>query len=144
MNDLVEYIKSKCKNLDDVYFRKMNIKNNDLWIIFNDALVASDLVSNFVIRSIVETITDYEGDSQGSKSDSNESNKLKDRIQEKLNIEKSKTNSKIELENSLAINKIKKVDKTEKHYKTYNKSNRNCCIRTNNRRLFYKIFKILF
>ena len=82
MNDLVEYIKSKCKNLDDVYFRKMNIKNNDLWIIFNDALVASDLVSNFVIRSIVETITDYEGDSQGSKSDSNESNKLKDRIQE--------------------------------------------------------------
>lgn len=119
MNDLVEYIKSKCKNLDDVYFRKMNIKNNDLWIIFNDALVASDLVSNFVIRSIVETITDYEGDSQGSKSDSNESNKLKDRIQEKLNIEKSKTNSKIELENSLAINKIKKVDKEKDNIFTY-------------------------
>ena len=27
MNNLVEYIKSKCENLDDMFFRKMDIKN---------------------------------------------------------------------------------------------------------------------
>ena len=60
MDNIVEYIKSKCKNLDDMYFRKMIIKNKKVWVIFNDALVDSDLVSNYIIRSLVETINNYE------------------------------------------------------------------------------------
>ena len=60
MDNIVEYIKSKCQNLDDMYFRKMVIKNKKVWVIFNDALVDSDLVSNYIIRSLVETINNYE------------------------------------------------------------------------------------
>lgn len=101
MNNLVEYIKSKCENLDDMYFRKMNIKNREVWVIFNDALVDSSLASNFVIRSIVEVLNNTADEVSG------ECDSLKEKIEEKLNINKSK----IELENSIAINKIKKLDK---------------------------------
>ena len=97
MDNIVEYIKSKCKNLDDMYFRKMVIKNKKVWVIFNDALVDSDLVSNYIIRSLVETINNYE-------EKSSEKETLKEKIEKKLN------DSQIDLENSLAIKKIKKLN----------------------------------
>ena len=97
MDNIVEYIKSKCKNLDDMYFRKMIIKNKKVWVIFNDALVDSDLVSNYIIRSLVETINNYE-------KTSSEKETLKEKINKKLN------DSEIDLENSIAINKIKKLN----------------------------------
>ena len=78
MDNIVEYIKSKCKNLDDMYFRKMIIKNKKVWVIFNDALVDSDLVSNYIIRSLVETINNYE-------KTSSEKETLKEKINKKLN-----------------------------------------------------------
>ena len=56
MEDLIEYLKSRLKNLDDIYFRELNIKNKKVFIAFSDALIDSSLVSNFVIRSIVEII----------------------------------------------------------------------------------------
>ena len=92
MDNIVEYIKSKCQNLDDMYFRKMVIKNKKVWVIFNDALVDSDLVSNYIIRSLVETINNYE-------EKSSEKETLKEKIEKNLN------DSQIDLENSLAIKK---------------------------------------
>ena len=97
MDNIVEYIKSKCQNLDDMYFRKMVIKNKKVWVIFNDALVDSDLVSNYIIRSLVETINNYE-------EKSSEKETLKEKIEKNLN------DSQIDLENSLAIKKIKKLN----------------------------------
>lgn len=101
MNNLVEYIKSKCENLDDMFFRKMDINNNEVWVIFNDALVDSSLASNFVIRSIVEVLNNTDN------KEKRENNSLKEKIEEKLNINQSK----IHLENGIAINKVKKLDK---------------------------------
>ena len=75
MNNLVEYIKSKCENLDDMFFRKMDIKNNEVWVIFNDALVDSSLASNFVIRSIVEVLNNTDNKEE------RENNSLKEKIQ---------------------------------------------------------------
>ena len=97
MDNIVEYIKSKCQNLDDMYFRKMVIKNKKVWVIFNDALVDSDLVSNYIIRSLVETINNYE-------EKSSEKETLKEKIEKNLN------DSQIDLENRLAIKKIKKLN----------------------------------
>ena len=54
MKDLIEYLKSKLKNLNDIYFRELNIKGKKVYIVFSDALVDSNLVSNYVVRSIVE------------------------------------------------------------------------------------------
>lgn len=101
MNNLVEYIKSKCENLDDMFFRKMDINNNEVWVIFNDALVDSSLASNFVIRSIVEVLNNTDNKEE------RKNNSLKEKIEEKLNINQSK----IHLENGIAINKVKKLDK---------------------------------
>ena len=56
MENLIEYLKSRLKNLDDIYFRELNIKNKKVFIAFSDALIDSSLVSNFVIRSLVDII----------------------------------------------------------------------------------------
>lgn len=107
MNNLVEYIKSKCKDLDDMYFRKMNIKDKEIWVIFNEALVDASLASNFVIRSITEILE------KNNDEDIEESNDLKDRLKEKLGIKREKIN----LENSVAISKIKKLEEQENVFK---------------------------
>lgn len=109
MNNLVEYIKSKCENLDDMYFRKLNIKNKETWIIYNEALVDSQLASNFVIRSIVEILKNND------KEDVKEETTLKEKIQEKLENK----NDELNLENYISINKIKKLDKEKDNVFTY-------------------------
>lgn len=97
MDNYIEFIKARLKKLDDIYYRKMNVNGNNIWIIYNESLVDSNLVSNFVVRSLVELIenTDFSVKS------------LKDKIDLKLG------KIDINLENSIAINKIKKLDKSD-------------------------------
>lgn len=93
MKNYIEYVKSRCNDLDDVYFRKMNINNKNVFLAYNEALVDASLVSNFVVRSIVdvlENVRDFIS--------------LKEKIEEKLG----KAN--VDLESRLAINKIQKID----------------------------------
>lgn len=111
MNDLVEFIKSKCEKLDDMYFRQMNIKDREVWIIFNDALVDSDLVSNYVVRSIVDILNEVPEE----KVNESKSSSLREQLEQKL----SSKESKIELESSIAINKVKKIDKEKDNIFTY-------------------------
>ena len=106
MEDLIEYLKSRLKNLDDIYFRELNIKNKKVFIAFSDALIDSSLVSNFVIRSIVEII--------GEKT-LKEKNTLKNKIEERIGI----NSNQIDLEDSIAINKVKKLDKEKDNLFTY-------------------------
>ena len=106
MENLIEYLKSRLKNLDDIYFRELNIKNKKVFIAFSDALIDSSLVSNFVIRSLVDIISSDELEDK---------NNLKSKIEEKIGI----NSKKIDLENSIAINKIKKLDKEKDNLFTY-------------------------
>ena len=107
MEDLIEYLKSKLKNLNDIYFRELNIKGKKVYIVFSDALVDSNLVSNYVVRSIVEIITNEPVDER--------KNTLKDKIEEKIGI----NTSNIDLEDYIAINKVKKLDKEKDNLFTY-------------------------
>lgn len=97
MKDYINYLKSKLENLEDIFFREINILNNKVTLIFNDALVDTSVSSNFVVRSIVEVLSNVDDEKYSEKS-------LKEKIEYNLNGEY------IDLESYIAINKIKKID----------------------------------
>ena len=94
MNNILEYIKSRAENIDDIFFREIAINDKKVYLVSSDAMTNSELLSNFVIRSIVECLKDNE----------EENDNLKDKIMKKLG------ENKIQFEDVLAINKIKKID----------------------------------
>ena len=96
MDNYIEYIKARCEKLNDMYFRNMHIDNHEVFIAYNEMLVDSSLISNFVIRSMVEILKE---------NDNKEITSLKEKIEEKLGY------NNVNLEDYLAINKIKKIDK---------------------------------
>ena len=96
MDNYIEYIKARCEKLNDMYFRNMHIDKHDVFIAYNEMLVDSSLVSNFVIRSIVDVLKENENKDISS---------LKEKIEERLGY------NDVNLENYLAINKIKKINK---------------------------------
>ena len=69
-----------------------------VFIAYNEALVDSNLISNYVIRSVVEILKD-------------KSNEDTNNISLKEKIEKQLGQSNVNLENYIAINKIKKIEK---------------------------------
>lgn len=97
MEDYINFLKSKLENLEDIYFREINISNNKVTLIFNDALVDTSVSSNFVIRSIVNILSNNTQKEYNEKS-------LKEKIEYNLNGEY------IDLENKISINKIKEID----------------------------------
>jgi spore germination protein KA len=111
MDNLIEYIKSKCKDLDDIDYRKIIIKNKEIWLVFNNALVDVNLVSNYVLRSIIDNVENKIEVNTEKKDE----NKLQNKIKERLNI----SDDNIDLENNLAINKIKQIDIKEENIFTY-------------------------
>lgn len=52
MNEIINKIKNETNNLDNVIYRKKRILYKDLYIIYIDALISSDKISDFVIRSL--------------------------------------------------------------------------------------------
>lgn len=97
MDNYIEYIKARLKKLDDIYFRKMKVCQTTAWLVYNESLVDANLVSNYVVRSLVEVL---QNNSLNDKS-------LKEKIELKLGIESN------DLENSIAINKVEKLDKSD-------------------------------
>lgn len=97
MDNYIEYIKARLKKLDDIYYRKMEINGNIIWTIYNESLVDSNLVSNYVTRSIVEIVENMDFSIKS----------LKDKIDLKLG------RLDINLENNIAINKIEKLKKDD-------------------------------
>ena len=98
MDNYIEFIKARCKDLNDIYYRNIQIEKMRVFIAYNEALVDSNLISNYVIRSVVEILKDK----------SNEDN---NNISLKEKIEKQLGQSNVNLENYIAINKIKKIEK---------------------------------
>lgn len=54
MEEIVNKIKEKLKNADDVFYREVESNNRKATVIFSDAMTDSNLISNFVIRSILD------------------------------------------------------------------------------------------
>lgn len=100
MNNILEYIKSRCESLDDVYFRQLEVDKEKIYVVSSDAMTDSNLLSNFVVRSIVDCIKNSD------RQDEIDIDSLEEKILKKLGEKKEK----IEFEDILAINKIKKID----------------------------------
>ena len=100
MNNILEYVKSRCEDLEDVYFRQLEIDKEKIYLISSDAMTDSNLLSNFVVRSIVECIKNND-----KEKDIDVTN-LEEKILKRLGENKDK----IQFEDVLAINKIKKLD----------------------------------
>ena len=98
MDNYIEFIKARCKDLNDIYYRNIQIEKMRVFIAYNEALVDSNLISNYVIRSVVEILKD-------------KSNEDTNNISLKEKIEKQLGQSNVNLENYIAINKIKKIEK---------------------------------
>ena len=98
MDNYIEFIKARCKDLNDIYYRNIQIEKMRVFIAYNEALVDSNLISNYVIRSIVEILKD-------------KSNEDTNNISLKEKIEKQLGQSNVNIENYIAINKIKKIEK---------------------------------
>ena len=60
MDNYIEFIKARLKKLDDIYYRKMNVNGNNIWIIYNESLVDSNLVSNFVVKKLSDERAKFE------------------------------------------------------------------------------------
>lgn len=52
MDEIINKIKKETNNLDNIVYRKKRILYKNIYIIYIDALTASDKISNFVIRSL--------------------------------------------------------------------------------------------
>lgn len=106
MEDYINFLKSKLEELEDIYFREINILNNKVTLIFNDALVDTSVSSNFVVRSIVEILNENKEKKYSEKS-------LKEKIEYNLNGEY------VDLESKISINKIKEIDKEKDNVFNY-------------------------
>ena len=95
MNKIVEDIKERAKNSSDVFFREVAYKDKRVYLILSDAMVNTEVVSNFVVRSINEILRNTQTDKELD---------LKSKIEKRLNGDS------INFENEIAISKIKKID----------------------------------
>lgn len=50
--DYIEKLKNDTNNISDIIYRKMNIKENIIYIIYSESLSSSDKISDFIIRSL--------------------------------------------------------------------------------------------
>ena len=103
MNSIVEKIKEKDKNLNDVYFRKITYKEDDVYLVFSDAMVDTQVVSNFVVRSINEILRE-----KSILNDNNDNFKKEIDLREKI-LDKIQ-DIKIDLKDEIAISKINGID----------------------------------
>lgn len=52
--EILEYIKVKTNYSNDIYDRKLNILNENVYIVYNEPMCSTDLISDYVIRSLDE------------------------------------------------------------------------------------------
>jgi len=110
MNNIVDYIKENTKDCSDVFFRDILIEEEKFNLIFSEVMTDSNTISNFVIRSLTEIVV---------KSKEKEEIKEEADLTLREKIENKLTNQeKINIEGTIAINKIKKIDiETENVFK---------------------------
>ena len=125
-DDLIEIIKLKTSNSSDMYYRQLNVLGEILYIVYNECSASTELVSNFVIRSLEDIsktdITNKKLENIENNLEEEKINKENQRIKKKEKLYK---NIKEDLENlngkdltsilekTLSICKVKKIDLKE-------------------------------
>lgn len=127
--EIVDYIKEKTRNSNDVTYREITVNGDTIYIIFNEALTDTSVISNYVIRSI----KDIEKNIDENKDEIKLTKKIDNIIEDENNflpkiIKKKKLSSEIvekkmdekkcinifdiidKLEKSISISKVKKID----------------------------------
>ncbi len=88
--DVINYIKKSTLNSQDMAYRIIQVLDNNIYIVYNEAMTSTALISDFVIKSIREIDTeDVKKDKLNSIN-----NKLDRYIDENLEVEKSRINKK--------------------------------------------------
>lgn len=117
-NSIVNYIKAQSFDSKDLVYKKLKIKENVIDIVFSQSVSDSNIISDFVIRSIKNTFEIYSTFNIEENIEKNESNvkkekSLKEKIEERLNYKASfNASDKIleNLEKEVAASSVKKLD----------------------------------
>ena len=143
--EIIDYIKEKTNNSKDISYREISVNNEIVYIVFNEPLTDTKIISNYVIRSIKKI--------EKRLKKCEEENDINDKIEKKLEdnslpkvIKKRKLsesslenninrNNKLNiyhiidvLENSISISKVKKLDLKEDNLFYYLFSGFTCII----------------
>lgn len=127
--EIVDYIKEKTRNSNDLTYREITVNNDTIYIVFSEALTDTSVISNYVIRSIKDIEKAVNKNKEEvilnekiEKSIENENNSLpkiikkkklsSDIVEKKLNEDSNFNIFDIidKLEKSIAISKVKKLD----------------------------------
>ena len=53
-NKIIEYIKNCSEKSSDISYRKVKFNDEYIYIVYADSMSSTDLISNFIIKSIVD------------------------------------------------------------------------------------------
>lgn len=114
--DIVNYIKNSTLNSNDMVYREIEIEKETVYIVYNESMTDTDVISNFVIRSIVEISYRNQGKTNDTLNEKENLDKKKESLLQKITNKKYKNNNVI-LENiidllskEISISKVKKID----------------------------------
>ena len=93
-NSIVNYIKAQSFDSKDLVYKKLKIKENVIDIVFSQSVSDSNVISDFVIRSIKNTFEIYstfniEENIEKKESNVKKEKSLKEKIEERLNYKAS-------------------------------------------------------
>lgn len=112
--NIIDYIKNNTSLVEDMVYRKIKFKDEFIDLVFVDSLCSTDLISNFVIRSIEELNTfDDEELINSNKSKLDGKSKWKKYLKEKTKLEGNNEELNVVLNyilEKVSINNVKKID----------------------------------
>lgn len=113
-NKIIEYIKSCSEKSSDISYRKVKFNDEYIYIVYADSMSSTDLISNFIIKSIVDISKNKEEISLYEKQNFEEKNAKEKwhKYVEDKNSEKKKSQYLIlnYIEDKISINNVKNLD----------------------------------
>ncbi len=88
--DIIKYIKESTFDSPDMVYREINVLNDTIYAVYNEAMTDTDIISNFVVKSIISISDDYKKEMQLNTI----TNELDNYIDSNLKVDKSKINKK--------------------------------------------------
>ena len=122
--EIIEFIKNKTSNSSDMYFRKVDVLGNTVNVVYNEATASTNLVSDFVIRSLedisnldkvnnkLSSIENILGEVPANESKVEKKEKLYKKLKYDLDVLKERDLIGL-MEDSLSICKVEKLDLKE-------------------------------
>ena len=114
---IIENIKKNTECSSDISFRKIKFDSEDIHIVYAEAMVSTDLISNFIIRSINEISSEFnielEKDSKNNKK-INAKQKWREYLKSQVNQDEKNVNPVLQLiKDKVDINNVKVIDGKE-------------------------------